>query len=240
MATPSEAIQRRFELESKRAAQRAKTQTQEEEDALTRRFAAMGNVQSGSFIKQQQLAKERGAERLEGAEEAISGQRLAEEQRLAEAEEGRTFSRGEREAAQGFAASEAEKGRGFARGEREAGQSFLAQESKLGRKQQESQFEKTFNFSKSQASKQWSEVSRQAGIDAAVTASNLRVQGAPQEYIDAILSAGGMQGVAKKIAENKTKAEEMERQAMALKNQPRDRLPSGVRYNPNTKQYERV
>jgi hypothetical protein len=163
----------RFEILRKRAQQAARTQTQQEKEGLQRRFAQIGQVGSGAQIRSEAQAAERGAKRLQRAEETVGLAELAERQRRAEIAEGREFQRGEREAGQRFAGEQAGLGREFsaeqaglgrqfaaqqaglqrqfATGEREAGQRFAGEQTGIGRVFQQEQREAAQKFAGEQA-----------------------------------------------------------------------------------------
>lgn len=139
-----------FELQRKRAQQEANAAKQQQTDALKRRFAATGMLNSGAAIQQERLANEAVDKQLSERGEAIDTAQRAEARRLAEIKEARDFAKAEREASQGFAREERlgsqgfqesmfgkqtafqrgerEASQGFARGEREASQGFAQRE----------------------------------------------------------------------------------------------------------------
>ena len=122
-----------FELQRKKAAEQSAANLQTRKDALTRRFAALGNLDSGVRIKQEQLAADDESRNLNAANEAINAQQNAELRRRAELRQGQEFAAGEAEKGRLFASSEALKGREFARGERVGGQDFASQQAALQR-----------------------------------------------------------------------------------------------------------
>lgn len=111
-----------FDVARKRAEQQANVAKQGQQDALKRRFAAMGNVNSGSFVKANQMVNEKAQEQLQQANEGINAQEQGEFRRRREMAEGREFS-----------ATEAEKNRLFSRAERLGGQDFSGQQAALQR-----------------------------------------------------------------------------------------------------------
>lgn len=144
-----------FEILRRRAKQRSATEAGESQQAIRRRFAALGSLSSGAAIKQEQLAGE--AVRRRG-EESIQNIDFAEQQELQrrkEIGEAREFQAGEsrlgREAIagesalsrafageqagiqRGFQSKESELGRGFQAGESALGRGFVAGESRLDR-----------------------------------------------------------------------------------------------------------
>lgn len=133
-----------FDLARKRAADQSATNLQARKDALARRFASLGNLDSGARLKQEQIAEDEESKNLTQANEGINAQQQQEMQRRAEiqqgqefqsgeAEKARLFAKGEREAGQLFSSGEAEKGRKFTTSERLGGQDFAAGQAGLGR-----------------------------------------------------------------------------------------------------------
>lgn len=102
-------IAKRFEGHRKMANQRAEANRQNSQDALKRRFASMGALNTGSAIKAQQLADQSSAQQKEQAMLDIDSQ----EQAAREVQANRDFQAGEAEKQRSFAAGEAEKQRSF-------------------------------------------------------------------------------------------------------------------------------
>jgi hypothetical protein len=98
-----------FEAARTRATQRATADLQQNQDALKRRFAALGGLNSGAAIKQQQLLQERSQQQRE---EAIQGIDAAEADRH-ENQVNRDFQAGEAEKQRGFQREQAGIDRGF-------------------------------------------------------------------------------------------------------------------------------
>lgn len=128
MVAPATGAGSEFDLERKRAAQREAATLQGQKDALARRAAQTGGGVSGALIKQEQVATNQSAQRLGAANEAIDAGERAEARRLREIQEGRDFTRSEREASQGFLSGESALQRRYLTGEREAGQAFSSGE----------------------------------------------------------------------------------------------------------------
>ena len=102
-------------------------------DAMRRRFASMGGMNSGAAMKQEQMARDSASARADRSIGDIDIQESAEAERLAEAEKQRSYGTSEREASQKFGAGEAEKSRGFATSERLGSQQFGAGEAEKSR-----------------------------------------------------------------------------------------------------------
>lgn len=128
MATSSYALDQdtlnQFDAQRKRAAQENTAAVQTQKDALKRRFASMGALNSGAALKQDQLTEQQGQENLAKINEGIGAQQIAEGRRQKEIADTRDFSRSEREAGQNFAALQAEAQRKFQTGERLGSQDF--------------------------------------------------------------------------------------------------------------------
>lgn len=97
-------------------------QKQQSDDAMKRRFAAMGGLNSGSYIKQQQNSDNDMAGQKENAMNQIGFQEAGEAQRRKEVTQGQQFQTGERLGSQEFAGSESALGR--AQQQSQFGQSF--------------------------------------------------------------------------------------------------------------------
>lgn len=102
-----------FDIARKRAKREANAALQGQQDALKRRFATLGNLNSGARLKLEQKAQDSVQRRLGEANETIGAAERAEDRRRQEIAEGRKFQSSEREASQGFAAQQAELGRNF-------------------------------------------------------------------------------------------------------------------------------
>lgn len=107
------ATEEKFGILRKRAKREAQAGTEQQKEALSRRFASLGMASSGEAIKQEQLAEQRGQAARRRATEAIDVAELGEKAQREAEERGRTFAREERVGAQQFAAGEALKGREF-------------------------------------------------------------------------------------------------------------------------------
>ncbi len=133
-----------FALARQRAQQGANESTQRQKDALQRRFASLGNLDSGVAMKMEQQAETESRRQLDDVNAGIDAAEQAESARKQEVKEGRDFSRserlgsqefasGERLGSQGFASGEALKGRQFSTAERLGSQGFAAGEALKGR-----------------------------------------------------------------------------------------------------------
>lgn len=123
-----------FDLARKRAAEQSAANLQARKDALARRFASLGNLNSGARIKQEQLAADQEAANLNNANESINAQQSAELGRRKEVVMGQQFQAGEAEKGRQFSAEQAALQRAYGTSEREAGQSFASSQADLQRK----------------------------------------------------------------------------------------------------------
>lgn len=133
MAAPQSPTLAQFDVARKRAAQSEQANLQTQKSALERRAAQLGGGPSGALIKQERIAADESAQRLQGANEGINAQEMQERGRIQEIKEGRAFARSERLGSQGFAAQQAGLQRKFQTGERLGGESFASREARLGR-----------------------------------------------------------------------------------------------------------
>jgi len=147
-----------YDLARKRAEEQNLQEGQRRKDALTRRFAQLGNLKSGARVKQEQLAETESSRNLQRANEAIDAQQAAEMARRrelllnqdfssSEAEKQRGFATSERLGSQDFASGEAEKQRGFTTKERLGTQDFAFQQQQQNLRAREAEFARTYGLS---------------------------------------------------------------------------------------------
>lgn len=113
-----------YELQRKRVAQESQATSSQENEALKRRFARMGGLQSGSYIKAQERLSGMQEQNKQKALESVDVQESLAQEQKDEAERGRQFARGERLGSQEFASGESALARRFATQEREGSQQF--------------------------------------------------------------------------------------------------------------------
>lgn len=135
---PQDAVARRYELLRKQAQQQGSAQQQQTDDALKRRFASMGALNSGEYVKQQQVAGDQLAQRQDQVNAQIGATEAQERMQLEQVEKQREFQSGE-----------AEKQRGFMGGENAMQRAFAADQTKLGQQFQSGETEKAFGRQKS-------------------------------------------------------------------------------------------
>ena len=123
----------RFDRARQQAKRDVTGQTQQNEEALKRRFASLGMQNSGAAIKQEQVSKEQGQGVLQRRLEGIQGQQEEETQRRDEIKQAREYATSERVAGQAFGAEQAGIGRSFAAEQSGLGRSFAAEQADLQR-----------------------------------------------------------------------------------------------------------
>ena len=172
-----------------RLTQRSNADVGQQQDAMQRRFAAQGGLNSGAAIKQQQLVAEAGAQNREQAMEGVNSQEAAQRAQLQAAESQKEFQSQE-------AATNRDSTQSFAAGESALGRQFTAGESKLGREQQQGQFDKDLAFkdkvqtwSEGQAAKQMDLAYKQFGLQQNESDFN-RLSALSQMDDDALLGMG--------------------------------------------------
>ena len=152
MAVPQKPIDpnARFERQRTLAKQESNAQAQEAKGAMQRRFAAMGRLNSGAAVKNEQQINQQSNEALQKRLQAVQDAEDTEGLRRQEIDEARKFQSSEREASQSFASREAGLGREFSRGERLGSQDFAAMQADLQRKYGTSEREASQVFAKGQ------------------------------------------------------------------------------------------
>lgn len=113
-----------FQAQREKAVQRADATAQASSDALKRRFASMGNMNSGAAVKSEQLARDQANQQKE---EAIAGVNAAESQDIAQKQEmqaNRDFQSNEAKMGRDFQSTEAQKARTFQKGESDMDRAF--------------------------------------------------------------------------------------------------------------------
>jgi hypothetical protein len=126
-----------FELAKKRAQQKATESQQQSTDALKRRFAQMGALQSGAAIKQEQLVAEKTQEQLGQELEGIGAQEAEFNRQQQEVKEGREWQAGQADIQRKFESGESALGRAFATSEAQKGREFTSGENLTQRQHQE-------------------------------------------------------------------------------------------------------
>lgn len=104
------------------------TAAQTQQDALDRRFARLGGLNSGAYIKQSQVLGQELNQQASNAQSDVDMQEVAEKRRIAELDANRKFATSERLGSQQFASGERVGTQQFASGERQAGQQFATGE----------------------------------------------------------------------------------------------------------------
>jgi len=117
-------VNKQADYQRQRAQQAETAQAQTTNDAIKRRAASLGGGPSGAFVKQEQVARDQSAQRLQNANEGINAQAQAQLGELNKTQQGQEFATGERLGSQQFASGESAIARRYATGEREATQVY--------------------------------------------------------------------------------------------------------------------
>lgn len=124
------------DLQRKKAAQQEGGVLQGQKDAMARRAAQLGGGPSGALIKQDQLATDASAQRLQNANEGINAQSDAQMNELRKTQQAQEYGTSERVAGQNFASGERAAGQTFANTQRLGSQDFTAGQNAAGIKAQ--------------------------------------------------------------------------------------------------------
>ncbi len=143
-----------FELAKKRAQQKATESQQQSTDALKRRFAQMGALQSGAAIKQEQLVAEKTQEQLGQELEGIGAQEAEFNRQQQEVKEGREWQAGQADIQRKFESGESALGRAFATAEAQKGREFTSGENLTQRQHQEKLMGMEQEYNRLEAEKQ--------------------------------------------------------------------------------------
>ena len=149
MAAPQPVNQ--FEVARKRAATQETANLQGQKDAIARRAAQLGGGPSGAMIKQEGIAADESAKRMQAANEGIDVAEQSENRRIREVQEGREFQTKERLGSQDFGASQADLQRRYGTSERLGSQDFGATQADIQRRYGTTEREAGQSFGASQA-----------------------------------------------------------------------------------------
>ena len=133
MALAQEQGLEQYALARRRIKGESQASQQTTKDALARRFASLGNLNSGARIKIEQKAQDQSEGQLNNALEGVDAAEQAELARRREVQLGREFQTSERLGSEKFASGERLGSEKFASGERLGAQDFAALQAKLGR-----------------------------------------------------------------------------------------------------------
>ena len=153
-----------FAAQRQKVEQRINADTQGQQDAMQRRFAAGGMLNSGAAMKQQGIVANQAQQNKTDALAGVDAAEMGEQQRRQEITDGRDFASSQAQMGRDFEGQQAQLGRDFAGSESALGRAFSAGESKLGRDQQGSQFDKTFGLQKDQFREDQSNTTFNRGI----------------------------------------------------------------------------
>jgi hypothetical protein len=138
---------------------------------MARRSAQLGGGPSGALIKQEAIAQDQSAQRLQGANEGIDAAQNAENRRIREMEDARKFQTSERLGGQEFASAQREASQGFAAAQREQQNKFGAQQSNVEASRAEAMRLQQNIFGSEQAAIGRDESERQARIAQGIQSS---------------------------------------------------------------------
>lgn len=122
-----------FDLARKKAADQSTVDLQNRKDALARRFASLGNLDSGVRLKQEANAATDASHSLQNANEGINAQQQAEIGRRKEVVQGQQFQSGEAQKGRDFSSDQANLQRNYGTSERVAGQQFSGEQAAMQR-----------------------------------------------------------------------------------------------------------
>ncbi len=159
-------ITKQYDPLRQKAQQQEATNLQGQKDALARRAAQLGGGPSGAFIKQEGVASDASAQRLQAANEGINAQQQGAINQAADVQAGREFTTSERQASQAFASGESALQRKYQTGEREAGQEFTTGERQSGQEFAGTQTDKTIQAAKDAQDKQIASAEKMGQISA--------------------------------------------------------------------------
>jgi hypothetical protein len=129
----------KFDLARQRAGEQANSQAQQQNDSIRRRFASLGNLNSGAAIKQEQISADNANKARADAVASID----AEE---ASAEEAKNFQREQMKAQQDFQAGQSGLDRAQQEKLQQQGFGFQGGENALARRLQQEMQDKGFTF----------------------------------------------------------------------------------------------
>lgn len=193
-------IQQQFDPMRRRLQQQEAANLQQQNDALNRAQARAGGGPAGAFVKQQQLAADASARRLQEGNEGVDAQQTAALNQARDVQEQRDWQTGERVAAQGFAKGEREAGQLFTSGEREAAQKFAANESAMARALQEAGLTGIYNGRPTIQQQTLNDAREQQGLEnkintgttVATLLGNLKTLGYSPDQVRSIISDLGL------------------------------------------------
>lgn len=149
-----------FDVQRKKVEQRIGADTQGQQDAVQRRLAASGMLNSGAAIKQQNIIAQQGAAQREDALQGVDAAEIGEQQRRQEIQDNRDF-----------AANESKLGR-----------DFQGQESAMARALQGSQFDRNFEQQGSQFDRNFAQQGDQFGKQFGLSEKQFDLQN--KQYLD--------------------------------------------------------
>lgn len=154
MATPAyDTDVQEFDFQRKKAEQQVTAQKQGQQDALKRRFAAMGNINSGAYLKANQMVDQNAGTQLNQANEGINAAQNSELRRRREVVQGQEFAAGEAEKGRSFVGDQSALQRAFQTQERLGSQDFSSGERKSSQDFSSGLMDKQQSFASAEAQK---------------------------------------------------------------------------------------
>lgn len=175
-----------FDILRERAKREGNAFSQQNMEAIKRRQAAIGNLNSGAAIKQQRQAATEAGRVTQDALSNVDVLELQDKKRQDEIQKNREFVTSERLGSQTFASGEREASQGFASGERQAGQTFASTESQKGRDFSKELFNKEFGLKERQQGFAEETTNKQLGFQERELQENIR-----NNFLSLLLQFGG-------------------------------------------------
>ena len=164
-----------YEYKRQRAAQQGQASGQMQKEAMSRKFAAMGQGNSGTELKLQSQLDQRVDEGIAGQQEGINAQEQQDRLARDEAQTNRIWGTAERVGSQLFSAGEAAVARGWQSGETQKQREFGAKEAQKQRLNDDRWKQATLDFETTKWGDQLTQVTRQYEEDVRVTDFNMNM-----------------------------------------------------------------
>lgn len=158
-----------FDAQRAKAQQQVNAQKQGQQDALKRRFSAMGGLNNGAYIKANENVETAGANQIQNANESINAAQNQELRRRKEFATGLNFQADQGALQREFATKERLGGQEFAGGQNAMARAL--QEAQM--RQQGEQFGKTLDEQKTQANSRNEQFDREFAENVRITNENL-------------------------------------------------------------------
>jgi hypothetical protein len=189
------ALKRKYDIMRNQVSQQAEAAGQQQESALQRRLASLGNLQSGAAIKQQQTLGQNVAQAKAQATQGIDVAQAGEEAQQAQQEKAMQFSRAEREAQQKFASGERVAGQQFVSGQSDIQRNFQKQMADQDAAFREKVFSVESGFKREQMDLASQEMRDNKNITAFNAFASAMESGNPAAYQEALSRLGAQLGI---------------------------------------------